>query len=364
MQVTELYALTNWVNDHVKQIPHLYTDVFNVLRANTEGGQQQPFEDEKEALLAALKEVPLTALSVSQLDFLKMLGVGDHVGSEAASSLEEVFSGRVMDVATAAKKIEEQINSINEGIQKSDQIHEGLAGYALPDESAEEEALIRVTFSDGVEISNVAALKSWSKTWYDISRGITAAHGKAPEDMRVIGAGKGSLILDLATNLEIVETVMMIILLAGAAANQITQAMKNVAELRELKIKTDLKMLESDLLRHKEKQIDQITSQILKERGIELDDEEATKMLKKSVKDLVNFLVKGGDIDFVVPDKNAESEEEQNQSQMAKIKKLRESSREVRRLKHTLKMLEHHQEIVDDGEDSVDENNIDDSENP
>ena len=56
---------------------------------------------------------------------------------------------------------------------------------------------MRVEFREGALIDNVKSWKYWSKEWYDISRGITMALDRAPEDIRVVSAGRGSILMDL-----------------------------------------------------------------------------------------------------------------------------------------------------------------------
>src|SRR5882724_6730535 len=110
VNVTELFGLTQWIDQAIKakEIPQLYRNLHSVLQANATGNRpQQPFEDQKNQLIAAISAVPLESLSTEQVNFLQKLGIGDHVGQGAVRNIEDILFRNVIDPATAAQKCAE-----------------------------------------------------------------------------------------------------------------------------------------------------------------------------------------------------------------------------------------------------------------
>jgi hypothetical protein len=78
MNVTELYALTFWIDNeiHNANIVNKYQELHTILSQNSQPNQQkQPFENQKDNLITSLRDVPLNTLTLDQLDFLEKLGI-------------------------------------------------------------------------------------------------------------------------------------------------------------------------------------------------------------------------------------------------------------------------------------------------
>jgi hypothetical protein len=107
-------------------------------------------------------------------------------------------------------------------LAKSEQIKTGLTDCVFEEEyEAENEILMRVSFTGNAPMSNVADFKSWGNIWYDIGRGISMAHGLSPEDIKIVGATKGSIIIELAVIASIATTTSGIILAALKVAEKV-----------------------------------------------------------------------------------------------------------------------------------------------
>lgn len=88
------------------------------------------------------------------------LGIGPNVGRRAVEDLEDILFRNVIDLATAVRKVQQKIEAITAGIQKSDQLHAGLSDIVIPEEATEgSEVIVRVHFSHEASISNVVDLK-------------------------------------------------------------------------------------------------------------------------------------------------------------------------------------------------------------
>ena len=342
MNVTELFNLTQWITTEIEgaQIPQKYQALQAVLQQNSQPNQQkQPFESQKEELLNALRNVSLDKLTRDQISFLECLEIAPFVGPNGAEQVEEVLYKNVIDVATSAQKIQEILQKINEGIKKSKQIQAGLAGCIIEEEyELEGEILMRVSFTGHALMQNVKDFKNWGNIWFDIGRGIALAHNLPPEDIRIVGATRGSIIIELAVVASVATTTSGIILGALKVAEKVLEILKKAEELKSLKLKNKklIKELEEEAENEKKDGIEKITEEIASKLGIQNDGQgDKIKALDTAVKNLVNFIEKGGIVDFVVP------EEEGEEDTVDKNAELRVAFEEIRKLEKKIELLEH-----------------------
>lgn len=344
MNVSELYNLTHWITREIQQtkIPNKYQTLQNILQKNSQPNQQQqPFETQKEDLITTLRGVPLGKLTRDQLEFLDHLGIAEAVGQTGIEVIEEILYKNVIDVATSAQKIQQQLNQINQGIGKSNQIKEGLTDCVLEEEyETDNEILMRVSFTGHALMSNVSDFKTWGNIWYDIGRGIAMAHNATPEEIKIVGATKGSVIIELAVVASIATTTSGIILAALKVAEKVLDILKKAEELRGLKLKNGkfAKDLEKEAENEKKAGIEEITDQVAKQLDLKEDEGDKVKALDTAVKNLVNFIEKGGIVDFVISESDEGNEnEEHNESN----DQLRVAFQEIRRLEKKLALLEY-----------------------
>ncbi len=155
-------------------------------------------------------------------------------------------------------------------------------------------------------MSNIVDFKECGATWYDIGRGIAMAHNTPPEDIKVIGASKGSIIIELGIAATIAGTVSGIILAGLQVAEKVIDIRKKVEELRGLKLTNDKIALDLEKEAEIEKQagIDSISKQYVLELKIDSSSEgDKVVALNNSIKKLINFIERGGIVDFVAPEK-------------------------------------------------------------
>ena len=259
--------------------------------------------------------------------------------------MEDILYKNVIDIVTSANKLQAIITNLNSGIQKATQITTGLAGCVDHEEVIVDEVMIRIGFTGHAAMANIVDFKNWGSIWYDIGRGITMAHGAAPEDVKIVGATKGSIIIELAVIYAIAKTTADIILAALNVADRVLGIKKQAEEIRQLKLSNTklAKSLEDEAEKEKEAGIHKITSDIAITLNINQNGEgDKIVCLDKAVKNLVNFIEKGGEVDFVLPE-DAEAEEEENQSHPTPKKELRAAFAEIRRLEKKMALIEHKQ---------------------
>lgn len=340
MNVSELYDLTFWIEENIinTDIPSHYQSLSSILQQHANpNAQKQPFEDQKNSLVSVLKDVPLEHLSKDQIDFLSCLGIANAVGEEGVNKIEDILFKNVIDVATSSSKINEIINHINVGIQKSQQIKEGLADCAL-EESYEtnSEVLMRVSFAGHAKMEHLTDFKKWGSTWYDIGRGVSMVHNASPEDIKVVGATKGSIIIELAVVAKIAGTVGGIILGGLKIAEKVLDIKKKAEELKGLKIDNKIiKDIEKDANAKKKEEIKQITLNIAGDLNLSDAEGDKTTALESAVKKLVDFIEKGGTVDFITPD-----DEDSNEDTQKANNELRLKFEEIRKLEKKMFLLE------------------------
>lgn len=354
MNVSELYELTYWIEEKIvkEQIPQKYQALFQILQTNSQPNQQkQPFESQQGDLLETINRVPLSQLTKEQLLFLHELGMAQSLGSDGTTFVEGVLYKNALDIATAAQKIQEILNKLKQGIKKSNQIKAGLDGCVFKEDYEKtDEVMIRVTFSGHASMSNVTDFKKWGNTWHDIGRGIAMAHNASPEDIKIIGATKGSVILELATNPAIATTASAIIFFALKLAEKVLDIKKKAEEIKNLKLKNKKLSNEIEKAAEEEKKvgIEKICDKLKMELKIGQDsDGDKVNALNKAVKNLIDFIEFGGEVDFVVPD---ESDEEGKNATKPEYEKLRTTIQDIRLLETKLKLLESGMEEESDAE--------------
>lgn len=349
MNVDELYHLTEWINAEIveRKLPKLYSALHNILTQNSQPNQEkQPFDNQKTSLFESLKNVPLSQLTIDQVNFLEKLGLADYIGQNGISLLEEILYKNAIDVATASTKVQEILTSINTAIEKSNAIKKGLEGCVEIGKPLSEEILIRVNFSKDAAMANITDLKKWGSVWYDIGRGIAMVHDSSPEEIRIIGAKNGSVVLELAATLSIAWTISSIILMALRVAERVIIVQGRAEEVRGLRLGNDkiAKDLEQEAKKEREKGIAEITTTIAQKLNIKSSGEgDKTSALDKAVKELVNFLTKGGEIDCMIPEEEdgpTEGAEEGEAGRTNQLRELRTTFETIRQLESKVRLLE------------------------
>ena len=350
MNVSELFVLTNWIQSEIvnKQIPQKYQTLQQILQRNAQPNQQkQPFEDQKNDLIETIKSVQLSQLTKDQLEFLRKLNIAQAIGKEGVDTIEDILYKNKLDIATAAQKIHEIYQRLTQGIQKANQIKTGLEGCVIEEEyEIEDEVLIRIYFRDKASLANVTHFKKWGDIWHEIGRGIAMVHNATPEDVKIVGATSGSIVLEMATMATIASTTSFIILSVLKVVEKVLEIRRKAEEIRNLQLNN--KKIALELEKEAETQIkngaEKISAELIEKLGLKQDGEgDKINALKKAVSDLLNFIELGGEIDFIVPEEEeVESEEDMEQLEKGKIDytNIRDTAEHIRQLEYKIKALE------------------------
>jgi hypothetical protein len=350
MNVSELFELTNWIQIEIvdRQIPQKYQTLQQILQRNAQPNQQkQPFEEQKYDLIETIRNVRLNQLTKDQLEFLRNLNIAQAVGKEGVETIEDILYKNVLDIATAAQKIQEIYQRLTQGIQKANQIKSGLEGCVIEEEyEIEEGVLIRIYFRDKASLANVTDFKKWGGIWHEIGRGIAMAHNATPEDVKIVGATSGSIVLEMATTATIASTASIIMLSILKVVDKVLEIRKKAEEIKNLKLNN--KKIASELEREAKNEIERgakkISTELIKKLGLNQEGEgDKINALEKAVSNLLTFIELGGEVDFIIPEEEAiESEEdvEQIEKSRSDYTKIKDTAERIRQLENKIKALE------------------------
>lgn len=353
MQITELLRLTDWFKLNVveAEIPARYTNLFNKMNQNARANNNQPkkpFETEKELLFEALKTVTLNSLTLEQIGFLEQLEVTELLGIDGVKIIENVLYENNLDIATAASKVGEfsrKITAAQNTLQELETVLEKSFSIDEENEIPDDSIMMRVYFQDGSSINNLTDLKKLGASWYEIGRGIAMAQNRSPEDFNIIGAQKGSLIIEMAVFAGLATSVSTILLAGLKVAERVIEILKKAEELKTLKLGN--KKIEQELKKEadseKENGIQFILDAAIKQLGLNKKQEgDKVNALEKSITKLIDFTQKGGAVDFIQSneEEDIENEGDNGNGVRDEVLKLNKNVKEIRSLENKIKMLE------------------------
>ena len=312
-----MYQLARWYRDNITA--HSVEQSLNTTKMNIttvlSTSHYSPITKLQEirkylkAYIEVLSEIDLEALSFDDIEVLEKLGLKYIVLSSAIPSLYKISNqGDVQEIAARISDSLETLKSVN--IQFTHFLNAFNAIFrSAPDVEKTDhhgKVLTRVRFHNDALISNVVNLSDWTARWNTIARGYSMALGQAPETFEVVGASKGSIIFDLLLDFETVK-------LFSETFNILTETVFNVAEMYgaikavefmkgtnpDLHEQT-VKHIKAEAEKNHEEMAEQVVDKLLEklqQNGQNIDGE-VKESLKRSVKELNNFVNKGGDINF------------------------------------------------------------------
>jgi hypothetical protein len=347
MNVDELWKLASWVDVQVmaRRIPEFYSALATILEGNTQPGQhRQPFENERVQLTRALESVDLWSLTSEQLQYLDRFNIASHLGVQGAKNIEEILSRNALDIATAASKIKEVSEALAAGVRQFRRVKDSLEKFVDSEITTvkEDEVLLRVAFRSEAAINNVVDLRRWADSWHTIGRGIAMAHGMAPENIRVVGASTGSIIIELAVVFGIAKTASVVILECLNVADRVLEILKKAQEIKALRLSNN--RIEQEISAEAQKEREEGAAAItLKIAGLlELnpgDEGDKVVALKSSIKALIEFITKGGQVDCILPPDTESDDPPADSSQEAR-RELQEAFSRIRELDARQRLLE------------------------
>jgi len=316
MNVDEIYELAVWVDREVsgKGVPQAYAALQAILQTNADSGSAaQPFEAERQAVIDAVRSVSLASLSAEQREILANERIAQHLGENGVQEVEEILVRNQLDIATAAQRFGTIVADFNRAVTHFQALESSLNGFVKRRSVESEGVLMRVVFTAEASINDVVDLKEWSEKWWRIARGVALANGNAVEDVKVASASHGSIIIEL--------------LLFAGLANVFLTLMNKALEGTEKILNIRLKLDEIRKLDIKEPSIEELLANAIKKARAEKIEEIAKALvdaevlpkkltadnrntLVSSISELVGFLEKGGEVDFVLPASAGEPDDE------------------------------------------------------
>jgi len=338
-----------WIDEEITtpQIAALYSRLADAIQNNA-NGSPQAYSQQRDELIEILRNVNVFRLSQAQREFVEKLQLWQHVGAVGVAELEGNLYKNSLDVATAAENVRKIASDIQSAVDRSNQIRGSLKGLVEIARDPSDQILIRVVFDGAASIDDLVGLKKWTAEWHDIGRGLAMAVGAAPEDIRVVGANKGSLVIVLATVYGIAQVVATVLLKSLEVAEKVLNLQKMGQEVKNLGL-TNTK-LEKEILASTEAErkagIEAISRDVTVELSVtrQLDGEQQST-LENSVKKLISFIEKGGQVDLVLPvESKDEGKAEELSSDGQKIRRLRDDVQRIRAIESEMKMLDHDSE--------------------
>lgn len=318
MNVQELNRLALWFGEEYPALNRLYSALISPLQHNANQAGKQPLESQMDDLIAHLNAMRFDSLSLQQLNLLSKLGVDHYLGRNGAAFVNSAIRTSEYDPVTASRKIEEAITSITKTQSSLEAYHSSVTALSAASQVLEDDPnhiLIRVGFQNDAAINDVVDWKNYSKDWYEIIRGIALALGEAPEETKVVGASTGSIILILSGTLALTTILATFSKQIAGIAKDTISVMSEMENLRQKKILT--KTMEAEFKKLEKERREEGIVQLLDDTKKLLPsdtDGEAQNALENSIKKLLTFNEKGGNVDFVAPDisetDSGEAEEE------------------------------------------------------
>ena len=307
MEVIELFNLTEWVKKEVESEKYgnlldNYHQFMVGLKGATAG---QPFAGQRKHLKDALGAINFATLTRDQKDFLEKINLLETLGQPAIDKIENILTHNRMDIATARNTINEMIKNFEVGLKKLEAIHEGLRDY-IPDDydetHDEEGVLTRISFLENASINNIVDFKKSANNWHIIGIGLAEISNLRPEDIKIIGASRGSIIFDLLLSLPVA-------IILGELISSLLKNTKTLYEIKEVQqritgLKLDderkkilLEQFHDSKESEENKIVEETVEQATKSRKTSPDKK---AKLEKAIQLLFKFLDDGGNIDFVL----------------------------------------------------------------
>ncbi len=304
MDVKELYDFSGWFLRHAQGALQQYQVLHGRLNHNANQPQKQPVRDDLNKLLSTLRDMPLQELTDEQLDLLKEEEVESFLGMIGARNLERIVKSGRFDPASAASDVAGIVNSLTQSISRIQNVHDSLSEINnFRDETPSREQLtIRVHFKDSAAISDVVELKKWVDEWHEIIRGVTISVGEAPENVKVLGAHQGSVILVLGATAAVTGTLLLISNHLTKIALNALQVANGVADFKQ-KIrlnKTIADGLEKAIQQSEKENLKELLTAAKENLPAPINGEQETA-LKRSIEKYKKFTEEGGEVDFIAP---------------------------------------------------------------
>ncbi|MEZ8882155.1 hypothetical protein AB4511_04490 [Vibrio sp. 10N.222.54.F6] len=340
MQTNELYALAKWFEKQIEIKPVLsyYTKLHTSLKNATANPTQANLDNAdkiKHAVFDELSErlslVDESTLTDNQRQVLRDLDLQSILLAQSKDYLHNLLV-LPQDYSYILSTLNTVIERLSRTVTSFKQIRTNMeltlrALYLEPIFIPENKCLTRLHFQNDACIDNVVNFKDWGKSWFTIARGFSMAVNQAPEDFEIISADKGSVIVDLMLNIEVVKLITETLTAMAELATQLIAFKMSISAAKELKSKIDKDTYEKMIAQVTEKAekdeetlIESVVDRLV-EKGLVLNKTSSNE-LTSAIKELAKYNQKGGNIDCISSPENKAISESLN----AQYKQLQDKS--------------------------------------
>jgi len=340
MNIEELEHLATWIKEHATLAQTKYQVLAGIAQHNSQQQQKKPLETALKDLQETLHEIPLHVLSNGQINLLSTFDLANLLGRSGVSFVDDTIKKTNFDPATASTELAKAVKTITVAIQRADRLITAFDGIDLHSTNSpleDNRALVRIEFRGDASITNVVNWKEWSDKWHEIARGIVLSINEAPEDVRVVGATNGSIIIALTGTYAFVKILASIAKLVTNVAKDIVLLNHSIEDLRTKKLLNEKieNELVAEISTRKKSGVDTIIEETKKTLPDDIDGEQENA-LRKAITQLLEFNQKGGELDFVAPEVEDDVRDDETHAQIAD---LRAAIEDLRSEKETLKRL-------------------------
>lgn len=363
MQVRELRDLCTWFLKHGRPVVRQYDILAQKLDHNATQQKKQPVRSDLTSLLDNLRSMPLHELTREQITVLEREEVRELLGRDGARKVERLVKSARFDPATAAQELRQWHDLVANFERKCSELERHISEMELIDdeESYADEIVVRVHFREEAGINDIASLKAWSQEWFEIMRGIALCVDEPPEDVKVLGAHQGSVILVLGTTAGVTALLLLIsnhLTKIGLNGLQLANAVEDLKHKTKLN-KTVLKGLEKSI----EDQEKEGLVELLEVAKSTLPGEpngEKVNALEKSVTKLLTFTKKGGEVDILPPPDPDDEDFDPplSEAEIEDLRKVRQNNDELRDTREETRLLTNQSDSEQDFEDEDLEDDI------
>ncbi|MEO1420842.1 MAG: hypothetical protein AAFU66_07815 [Pseudomonadota bacterium] len=317
MDSERLVELASWCRQWLPITIENYSPLREVLTHNASHNNQQPVQPHLEGLIKFLNAMPTHHLNRQQMDVLDRLSVAHLIGKSGATWVNDAVQTTVFDPASTRDNVSMAFDLLKVAEETLHSFHT-TAGILGLDAHEPETDLppfrVTVIFRSEAAIRDVAELNREAKIWEQIVSGIAGAVGERPQDIKIVGASSGSILLTLAASAAATGLLALISKHGSRIASDFIEVAETIEDLRHKKaINAEIEEQMRQLLsQRKEKIVDDTLDEIQEQIGKKVDAEVKGK-LKLSVEKLLDFRQRGGDVDFAAGRESSESEEEKNE---------------------------------------------------
>ncbi|WP_017630872.1 hypothetical protein [Vibrio sp. 624788] len=338
MLFSEMISLSVWLNDKeslfspIQKLATLQGILNGNIAARHPNNRQatpiQPFTEEKNLALDAIKTLSLSELSNDQIACLSLHNADQFMGIDAYNHLESIFKNEVHDLAHLASEVKKAHSALAQAKAAINTVAQSMTPYAKLIEEAqylEDQARFSIIFKEGVQINSLKDLETKSKEWNNIIHSIGVSLGVPPNEFKVLGARNGSLVIDLYMCAAAIVPIGFILSRSISIIESFAISMKRLKAIYELEIDDpaikeideDIKAISEKYFSHKKLvSAKKIASQILDETECLPENRpEAESNLESAIKKILNHLRKGGDLDAFIPTEHNSNEEDQPHDQ-------------------------------------------------